>query len=154
MNKQKAIILDLDGTLYRTLDRVKYVTEKPKDYDKFHKESINDDVNKWCAQILEKFWVDHTAIFLTGRNERYREITEKWFKKNELGEYFDDDRLFMRDDKDFRKDYVSKKEIYLEEIKPKYDVTFAIDDRIGVYNMWREIDVPPLYCGKAIKDAS
>ena len=52
----------------------------------------------------------------------------------------------MRKDGDYRPDTVVKKEIYEREIKDKYEVLFAIDDRTQVVKTWRELGLTCLQC--------
>jgi hypothetical protein len=40
---------------------------------------------------------------------------------------------------EFEKDAKIKHEIYINEIKPNYDVRFVIDDRKQVVDMWRNV---------------
>lgn len=56
-------------------------------------------------------------------------------------------KLFMRPDKDYRKDYIVKKELYHEHVRPAYNVQFAIDDRLQVCRMWHSIGIPVLRVG-------
>ena len=44
----------------------------------------------------------------------------------------------MRDDGDYRKDNITKLEMYNKHIKGKYDVEFVLDDRDSVVKMWRD----------------
>ena len=47
----------------------------------------------------------------------------------------------MRKKDDFRKDSIIKKEIFENEINPKYNVLFVYDDRNQVVKTWRELGV-------------
>ena len=40
---------------------------------------------------------------------------------------------------EFEKDAKIKHEIYINQIEPKYDVQFVIDDRKQVVDMWRNV---------------
>ncbi len=42
----------------------------------------------------------------------------------------------MREEKDHRQDAIIKKEIYDREIKGKFNVLFAVDDRKQVKRLW------------------
>ena len=125
----KALICDLDGTLALIGDR-----------DPFEPETMEHDVlNPAVANILEVYR-DQTLfelqiIFVTGRFEKYRQQTDRWLEKHGITNYV----LYMRKDKDFRKDIVYKKEIYRTHIKDKFSVLFVLEDRDQTVRMWREL---------------
>jgi len=146
MSKQKAVIIDLDGTLCNIEHRKKYIDGSlgKKDWDKFYKGCGNDFPNDWCKNIVEN--IDATILLVTGRPSDYSFETKEWldnyifYTKSEVLE------LFMRKSGDYRADYVIKKEIYEDKIKDNYDILFAIDDRQQVVDMWRELGIVCLQC--------
>jgi len=155
----KAIIVDLDGTLCNIDHRKKYIDGSmgKKDWDKFYSLCDNDSLNNWCFEILRAF-SSHNVMFrdtsmpsyyflaVTGRPEKYRTITGDW-----LVDYCSPvpfETLYMRPDGDFRKDTTIKKEVYYKYIKDSYDVLFAIDDRQQVVDMWRRERLVCLQCDK------
>jgi len=145
---KKAIIVDLDGTLCNIDHRKKYIDGSlgKKDWDKFYEGCGEDKVNEWCEHIIvttNSYGVP--PIFITGRPEKYRGITNSWINDT-LG--FLNTDLHMRPNDDFRKDSILKKELYEKHIKGKYDVLFAIDDRQQVVDMWREEGLVCLQCDK------
>lgn len=125
--KQLAIICDLDGTLALIGER-----------DPFNPKSIADDqLNYPIANILEVYahqtLYDIQLFFITGRFEKLRTQTERWLARHNIENYL----LFMREDNDFRKDIVYKKEVYQQHIQDKYDVIFVLEDRDQTVKMWR-----------------
>lgn len=151
MDKPKAIIVDLDGTLCNHSERQKQFLEDG-DWDKFFDGIHADKVNEWCRDIMNSFFVaghekvslDVFLICVTGRPERYREVTEHWLALN----IYRIDDLFMRKNKDRRPDFVVKEEIYNEHIRDEYDVLFVIDDRKSVVDMWRRNGLVCLQCAE------
>lgn len=130
-NKPKAIICDLDGTLFDCQWRRKYLP----DYDTFNKNHIYDNVNKPILEIVKKFSKDCQIIFVSGRNVKYAEST-----KEQINEYFNKKyKIFMRGENDFQADENLKKEMYDKFIKNCYDVLFVIDDRSKNVKMWRNL---------------
>lgn len=142
--KQKAIIIDLDGTLADCEHRKQFIEGVKKDWKSFLKDEniIQDKLNHWCASIITNFKGSHKIILVTGRNEATRAITTEWLSKHD--QYFDG--LFMRKDRDWRQDAVIKEELFKLYIEPKFDVTFCVDDRKQVVDMWRRLGLICLQC--------
>jgi phosphoglycolate phosphatase-like HAD superfamily hydrolase len=145
---KKAAIIDLDGTLCNADHRLHHVQKKPKDWDAFFAHMHLDTVNEWCRDIVKGcVAVGVNPIFLTGRNEDYRAITAQWLEENlGYGSNWIEARLIMRPTGDRRTDTEFKLEVLRKRIQPFYKVMFAIDDRGGVVNMWREAGIPALQC--------
>lgn len=133
----KYIICDIDGTIADLAHRRCYVDGSmgKKDWDKFHDECHKDEPIWAIGNIVWAVLRDNPhlhLLYVTGRMERSREITETWlFDKG-----FADGDLRMRKDGDYRPDYIVKAEL-TADLKPE-DVWFVLDDRTQVVNMWRE----------------
>ena len=142
--KQKAIIVDLDGTLADCEHRKKFIEGSKKDWKSFLKDEniIQDKLNLWCASIISHFKSSHKIILVTGRNEFTRYITEEWLASHD--QYYD--LLLMRKDQDYRQDVVIKEEIYNLHIQPNFSVTFCVDNRKQVVDMWRRMGLICLQC--------
>lgn len=142
--KEKAIIIDLDGTLADCEHRKQFISGVKKDWKSFLKDEniIQDTLNLWCASIIANFKQTHKIILVTGRNELTRKITQEWLTK--FDQYFD--LLLMRNNNDFRQDAVIKEEIFRLHIQPKFDVLFCVDDRKQVVDMWRKLGLICLQC--------
>lgn len=144
-NKQKAIIIDLDGTLCNTNHRQHFMQTNPKNWKSFYNALSLDEPNRWCSALIEGMISEGFAIiFVSGRPEDYREETIEWLKRH----WFYSGPLFMRLPKDFRKDCLVKEEIYRKNIEPFYDILFCVDDRQQVVDMWRELGLTCLQCAK------
>lgn len=123
------VICDLDGTLALFGDK--------SPYDRNYAE---DDINGAVGFLLRELPKYITVIFVTGRKEKYREVTQKWiFTQSIVNKLQFSYKLLMRKTDDTRKDFVVKKELYDTEIKGKFNVIFVLDDRNQVVKMWREI---------------
>lgn len=142
--KEWAIIVDIDGTLANIDHRRKFVENKPKDWNNFRKGILNDTLNTWCARIIQQMKTRYEIILCSGRMEDERIDTEKWLKDNDV-RY---SKLLMRKLGDYRNDSIIKAEIYENEIEPKYNVIFVIDDRKRVVDMWREKGLVCLQCAE------
>lgn len=118
-----AIICDIDGTIALMDGRNPYVP------------TMTDKLNFPVSDIIAKEFWDETAIILvSGRSEKYREVTEKWLDKHNV-KY---DKLIMREFGDNRPDEVIKREIYLQQINNKFYIKYVLDDRDKVVRMWRD----------------
>ena len=129
------IIFDLDGTLNIIGDRLKYVQQPVKNWDAFYEASLNDEVNTPIAKIYNLFYEKYYSIYiLTGRNEKYRTITEQWLTAND----FLYDKLIMRPDRDYRHDTIVKPMLAAPFLK---DIEMAFEDRKVMAEKWRELGI-------------
>lgn len=128
-----AIICDLDGTLALLNGRNPYDASTCGE----------DNVNYNIFGILVSYPKIVMPIFVTGREDKYKEETLAWLK-NACGYSPDDSKyapckLLMRKSGDSRKDCIIKKEIFDQHIKDKYYIPLVLDDRNQVVKMWREL---------------
>lgn len=121
------VICDIDGTLALSDGRGPYEFERAGD----------DAVNKSVAEFLG---TQPHVVFVTGREDKYREMTVEWLEKNGVSSHWPD--LFMRATGDTRRDDVVKKEIYESHIKGKMNVSVVLDDRDRTVLLWRSLGLP------------
>lgn len=151
----KAIIIDLDGTLInnnaRALSSYIPVPSNVKDmaayWEPFFKESVFDDPNLWCMEIVEAMSKSgYKIIFLTGRSatDSAVEATQRWIEANVDKSI--DHELIMRPMNDERRDSAVKRDIVTLQIMPKYFVLFAIDDKRSNVDMFESLSIPCLHC--------
>jgi len=125
--KEDAVICDVDGTL------ALFGTENPYDRD-YSKDSVNKAIKMiiWGLRRLR-----YKIIIVSGRYEKNRAVTQKWL--------FDQDvpysALFMRPDDDDRPDNIIKEEIYNREIKERYNILCAFDDRLRILRTWHNLGI-------------
>jgi hypothetical protein len=123
----KAVLCDLDGTLALTTGRNMF---RPTE-----EEMYADTVNEAVAQALLGMAQHNKIIFLSGREDLYFDICQKWIKeKAQIADF----ELFMRKENDPRKDNIVKEEILMNDILTRYQVTAVFDDRMQVCRMWYE----------------
>jgi FMN phosphatase YigB (HAD superfamily) len=131
MNKEKAIIVDLDGTLVDIEHRVFFIKKDPPDWKSFMEKTPSDSLHHWCNVLLQAIASKgYKIIIMTARGERWDELTKKWLSDHKIVYH----EYYSRKSKDRRPDAEVKKEIYLEKIKDRYDVLFVLDD----VKMWRD----------------
>ena len=121
----KAIICDLDGTLSLLNGR------DPYDASSADEDGLNAPVASVLAMAKAQ---GYKVILLSGREQLYREPTERLLLKHQIAY----DLLLMRTTNDYRKDNVIKKELFQQEIAGKYFIEFLLDDRNQVVEMWRK----------------
>ncbi len=126
--KENAIIVDVDGTLADMRG-----IRKPFEWDKVLQDKPHQDVIDLVKDLasLKKYKI----IITTGRDGICEQDTVTWLRKYKVE--FDD--FYIRGIGDFRKDNIIKSEIYMDYIRPKYNVEFVLDDRDQVVDMWRSL---------------
>lgn len=128
-NLPPAIIFDLDGTTALFTEEMRSPYDASKCEDDLLNEPVADVINTY-------FNKGYKILFVSGREDKYREQTERFLKK-----HFPDltYSLYMRKTGDMRKDTIIKKEIYIDNIWCNYFVKFILDDRDRVVRGWREM---------------
>ena len=124
-NLLKAVICDLDGTLFLVNGRDPYIAATC-DID-----LLNEPVAAALKMAKQR---GYQVILLSGREDKFREPTMRFLDKHQI----DYDLLLMRTSNDFRKDNIIKRELFEGEIQGKYFVEFLLDDRNQVVDMWRK----------------
>ena len=157
IEKPEVVLCDIDGTIADCEHRRHHVTGKKKDFESFYAEQYMDGAIKTTVAVLEALTrTRYGLIFVSARPEKYRKDTEEWLaswvyllvKNSVLDEqrikYVKDIQdweclgLLMRPEGDYRADHIVKEEIYLNRIKPHYNVFMVLDDRQKVVDMWRK----------------
>jgi len=144
---ERAIIVDIDGTLADCEHRLHFIKEQnPKDWKSFHAGVKDDKINYWCLALISGMTDMCKIIFVSGRVYESREDTCKWLFLNKIPY----DLLFMREKGDYRNDDILKEEIYEKYIKDKYEILFVIDDRKRIVDMWRRKGLVCLQCAEGL----
>lgn len=119
-------ITDIDGTLAIKGDRDIY------DGSKVYLDTVNQPV---AAMLHSAYhYLDCEIIYMSGREDKYRDVTEQWLKDKRLPP----GPLYLRETGDFRDDAVVKNELFEEHVAPFWNVLGVFDDRDRVVKMWRE----------------
>lgn len=125
---QDGIMIDVDGTVAEKNDRHPFAWEY-----------VGEDTPRLAVLRHVKAIVKSEgipALFVSGREGTRicRLQTEMW-----ISHWFGRDfQLFMRPEYDRRPDTEVKSEIYVNKIKPFYNIIAVWDDRDSVVTMWRE----------------
>ena len=131
---KKIIIFDIDGTLANCEHRQHHVRQKPKRWDLFNKyiplDTPHDDII-WLAKLM--YDTGNTVIICSGRGAESKTVTVDWLDKHGVKFH----GLYMRKEKDSRRDDIIKMEL-LAEIRKDYGEPFMVfDDRQQVVDAWR-----------------
>lgn len=142
--KNKIILFDLDGTLADIEHRRSFLESPSPDWKSFNQHMGDDTPNKPIVDLYKTLWKseEYEIIILTGRNEEFRKVTEKWLTWNEIPF----EKLLMRADEDFRPDYIIKEEMLNDLISQGKSILFTVDDRQQVVDMWRRNGITCLQC--------
>lgn len=127
--KKKCIIVDIDGTLSSPNGRDIYDVSRV----------IDDHCNVSIVHIVRTYNEVHPdvdVIIMTGRPQSCQADTEKWLREKAGIIY---SKLYMRSEGSDAADYIYKYYMYKDEIEPKYDVLFVLEDRARVVAMWRDL---------------
>jgi FMN phosphatase YigB (HAD superfamily) len=139
----KTILVDLDGTIADTSGRQHFVRVRydengkklKKDWKSFFAGIPNDPVRWEVVDIVNRFAYDHNIVYMSGRGEEFRDVTEAWLKR--WGLWRVDQALYMRAKGDSRDDSIVKEELREQVIRDGYvNPYIAIDDRNRVKRKW------------------
>lgn len=141
---KQAVIFDVDGTIADIQHRRIFLSQTPPDWIEFNKNMGGDIPNKPVVSLYKTLWSSgvYELILVTGRNEKFRKITEQWLVWNEIPF----SRLLMRRDKDNRSDHLIKEEILNRLETEGSNIAFVVDDRQQVVDMWRRRGITCLQC--------
>lgn len=149
--KQKAIIIDLDGTFVfdPNASTISFHNPGEIDWDVWHETRRYLPHNEWCYSIIKNFSIaGYEIIYLTGRSstKKGKDVVHQWLSCHSPTPNY---KLYMRNERDASTpDDQVKETIYYIDIAPFYIIEFAIDDRKDICDMWKRIGVPYLYCGE------
>lgn len=129
LSKPKVILVDLDGTLAHTGGRRDIFN-----FDLCDQDDVDERV-RYFLKINLEYGKECKVIFVTGREEKYRDKTTTFLER--AGFY--GCKLLMRPTGDFRNDAVIKLEIFDREIRDNYNVFMCLDDRDRVVKMYRSL---------------
>ena len=131
------VVVDIDGTIAKVGDRLKYLQQEKKDWDAFYEHCDEDEPIKDMLTLVYDLHRSYNHIvFCTGRRDSVRAKTEAWLSKH-LGieEYI----LLMRPDGDFRHDTIVKPELLAQMNITPDRVYCILEDRDSMVSRWRDL---------------
>lgn len=137
------IICDIDGTVAKIGDRIKYLQQKPKAYKAFYEACEEDTVIEPIKNLIYILKHPYTIVFCTGRKEYVRDKTYNWLKNYIMGCDMENSPLLMRAENDNRADVEVKPELlnrWMQENNiQKEDIICIFEDRTQMVSKWREL---------------
>ena len=131
-------VFDIDGVLADVRHRLRYVERTPKDWPAFFGAMDSDGpLDVGIALAHEQVTLGRGLVFLTGRNESHRAVTEAWLRRHGVPE----GRLIMRRDNDRRPARQVKPEA-MHRIARTHRVVAVIDDDPAVVAALRSAGWP------------
>jgi phosphoglycolate phosphatase-like HAD superfamily hydrolase len=144
------VVFDVDGVLADVRHRLHHVERRPKDWAAFFA-SMDDDgpLADGISLAQERAAEGHRIVYLTGRNEDYRELTRDWMDRHGLPA----GRLVMRRADDRRPARVFKPAA-LRRIAGEGRVVAVVDDDVAVVEVLRRDGWPAVLATWMSTDAA
>ena len=106
-DSQPLAIVDIDGVVADVRHRLRHIERGRKNWKAFFAAAADDAIHHEGVAIVETLRAGHEVVFVTGRPEHLRKVTETWLQAAGLGGH----RLLMRSDRDHRPAPQLKREI-------------------------------------------
>ena len=123
-------VFDIDGVLADVSHRLHHLESRPQRWERFFRAADRDPLLTEGATRLRTALADHDVVYLTGRPERTRVLTERWLARHGLPT----GPLHMRADDDFRPARWVKRQV-LRGLARTRDVASVIDDDPAVVDV-------------------
>lgn len=133
----RTIIVDIDGTLSDAAWR-EGLRDGEGGWDAFHAAAGEDKAFAAMREFVDAFSASgHIVVAITGRNEKFRALTNDWLEENG----FIVDTLLMRGNDDFRPAGDMKVAMAIEHFgsvaNMRAEVILAVDDTAAVLDAFR-----------------
>lgn len=132
-----ANVFDFHGTLV-DVTSIHHLLER-RNYDGFYSGSLNcPPIPSTVAEARRSRDSGYTNLLFTGMSGGYHEGLRDWLSRHDVPI----DYIAMRGEKDRRKAFVIKREMYLKAVDDGYYITRAWDDDPSVIDLWNAMGVP------------
>lgn len=116
-------MFDIDGVLADVTHRLHHLRARPQRWERFFAAADVDPLLDEGADRLREAQADFEVVYLTGRPERNRRLTERWLAQHDLPT----GPLYMREDDDYRPARMMKREV-LRRLARTREVASVLDD--------------------------
>jgi hypothetical protein len=130
-------VIDLDGVLADVTARLHHIEGTPKNWNAFFAGIPDDPPYPEGLAIARKLATEHDLVYLSGRPERTRSITERWLRTHGAPS----GRIILRRNPDRRPARVVKVGL-LRELAEERSVAVFVDDDPAVCQAAREAGFP------------
>lgn len=130
-------IVDLDGVVADVRHRLAHLAGRRKDWDRFFAAAGDDPAHPEGLAIVHTLAADHEIVYVTGRPERLRAVTEAWLDEHDIGGR----RLLMRPAGDRRPAAQTKLGI-VRRLAADRPVAVVVDDDPDVLGAMRSAGFP------------
>jgi len=140
MTQRMLAVVDIDGVVADVRHRLHHVAGRPKDWPAFFAAAADDGVLAEGAETARRLAEVYDLVYLSGRPERLRRVTEQWLDEHGLPQ----GRLLLRPADDYRPSRLYKVEA-LRSLAADRTVVVLVDDDPRVLDAAREagFDVLP-----------
>jgi len=130
-------VFDVDGVVADVRHRLHHVARRPKNWGRFFAAAGRDPALPTGVALAREYAADHRLVWLTGRPEHLRGVTENWLARHGLPV----DELVMRPANDRRpaREYKASRLLRLAE---SGDVAVVVDDDPDVVAMLKQAGWP------------
>jgi hypothetical protein len=77
-------VIDIDGVVADVRHRLRHVTDRPKDWRAFFAGAADDPLLTEGEETVRRLAEVYDIVYLSGRPERLRAVTEQWFRQHGL----------------------------------------------------------------------
>jgi hypothetical protein len=130
-------VVDIDGVVADVRHRLHHVESRPKDWPAFFAAAHADPPLAVGVERVQALLTDHDVVYVTGRPEHLRSVTEEWLDRHGIGGR----QLVMRRYRDFRPARVTKAE-EIRKLARGRTVAVVIDDDPDVCAALRDAGWP------------
>jgi phosphoglycolate phosphatase-like HAD superfamily hydrolase len=123
-------VFDIDGVLADVRHRLHHLEARPQRWERFFQAAGRDPVLVEGVERLRAALADHDVVYLTGRPERTRRLTEGWLARHDLPT----GPLIMREDDDYRPARVLKRAV-LRRLAGVREIASVLDDDPAVVRL-------------------
>ncbi len=130
-------VIDIDGVVADVRHRVHHLRRRPARWDRFFAAAADDPLLDVGADVVRELAGAHPVIWLSGRPESLRRVTERWLVAHDLPA----GRLLLRPDGDYRPAAQFKLEV-VRGLAENGGVAAALDDDPAVVAALRTAGFP------------
>jgi phosphoglycolate phosphatase-like HAD superfamily hydrolase len=130
-------VFDIDGVLADVGHRLSHLRRGRKNWDAFFAEAAADPVLEPGRRRVQAAAGQHALVYVSGRPERLRELTQRWLDDNG----FPAGALLLRRDRDRRPARVLKPEL-VRRVSRSGPVVLVVDDDVAVCAALRAAGFP------------